>query len=73
MGEVILTTSQLRTAAEGGDAHPRLSGGLDRMDRVVGELQRRALALRTTPLLRVLEPLPRVAREVAQRSASTSR
>jgi two-component system chemotaxis sensor kinase CheA len=67
VGEVILTTGQLRTAAEGGDAHPRLSGGLDQMDRVVGELKRRALALRTTPMLRVMENLPRVAREVAQR------
>ena len=37
------------------------------MDRVVGELKRRALALRTTPLLRVMENLPRVAREVAAR------
>lgn len=64
---MILTTGQLRTAAEGGDAHPRLSGGLDQMDRVVGELKRRALALRTTPMLRVMENLPRVAREVAQR------
>jgi len=69
VGEVILTTSQLRTAAEtngiGQDA--RLSGGFDQMDRVVGELKRRALALRTTPLLRVMENLPRVAREVAAR------
>jgi two-component system chemotaxis sensor kinase CheA len=38
------------------------------MDRVVGELKRRALALRTTPLLRVMENLPRVAREVATRT-----
>jgi two-component system, chemotaxis family, sensor kinase CheA len=70
VGEVILTTSQLRTAAEtngiGQDA--RLSGGFDQMDRVVGELKRRALALRTTPLLRVMENLPRVAREVASRT-----
>ena len=69
VGEVILTTSQLRTAAEtngiGQDA--RVSGGFDQMDRVVGELKRRALALRTTPLLRVMENLPRVAREVATR------
>jgi two-component system chemotaxis sensor kinase CheA len=69
VGEVILTTSQLRTAAEtngiGQDA--RVAGGFDQMDRVVGELKRRALALRTTPLLRVMENLPRVAREVATR------
>ncbi len=37
------------------------------MDRVVGDLQRRALELRTTPLLRIVEPLPRLARELAQR------
>jgi two-component system chemotaxis sensor kinase CheA len=37
------------------------------MDRAVGELQRRALSLRTTPLLRSLEPLPRLARDIAQR------
>jgi two-component system chemotaxis sensor kinase CheA len=38
------------------------------MDRVVGELQRRALELRTTPLLRILEPLPRAARDVAEQA-----
>jgi two-component system, chemotaxis family, sensor kinase CheA len=65
---VILTTTQVRTAAHGGSADPRLSSGLDQMDRVVGELKRRALALRTTPLLRVMENLPRVAREVALRT-----
>lgn len=37
------------------------------MDRVVGDLQRRALELRTTPLSRVVDPLPRMAREVARR------
>jgi two-component system chemotaxis sensor kinase CheA len=65
VGEVILSSSQLRTGA----ARPAdLAAGLDRMDRVVGELQRRALELRTTPLLRVVEPLPRMARELAQRA-----
>jgi two-component system chemotaxis sensor kinase CheA len=44
-----------------------MSVGLDRMDRVVGELQRRALELRTTPLLRIVEPLPRMARDLANR------
>jgi two-component system chemotaxis sensor kinase CheA len=38
------------------------------MDRVVGELQRRALELRTTRLLRIVEPLPRTAREIAERA-----
>jgi two-component system chemotaxis sensor kinase CheA len=69
VGEVILCTSQVRTAATAGFAEGgRFDEGLDRMERVVGELQRRALDLRTTPLLRIVEPLPRVAREVARRS-----
>ena len=69
VGEVILSASQLRSAAGGSPvaAPTEFSGGLDRMERVVGELQRRALELRTTPLLRVMEQLPRVARELAQR------
>jgi two-component system chemotaxis sensor kinase CheA len=68
VGEVILNTSQVRTAAEGPTATPVIGEGLDRMDRVVGELQRRALELRTTHLLRIVEPLPRTAREIAQRA-----
>jgi two-component system chemotaxis sensor kinase CheA len=69
VGEVILHSSQVRTSAhaEGRPRSRELASTLDRMDRVVGELQRRALELRTTPLLRILEPLPRVAREVAER------
>lgn len=70
VGEVILTTTQLRTAAGDGEpasAEPRLARGFDHMDRVVGELKRRALELRTTPLLRIMENLPRLAREVALR------
>ncbi|MGI9592427.1 MAG: chemotaxis protein CheA [Myxococcota bacterium] len=69
VGEVILNTNQVRTSAESDrpDATAQLSAGLDRMDRVVGELQLRALELRTTPLLRIIEPLPRMARDVAQR------
>ncbi len=70
VGEVILSTSQLRNAAasSGLPARPAVANGFDRMERVVGELQRRALALRTTPLLRVIETLPRVARDIAQRT-----
>ncbi len=69
VGEVILCTSQVRTAATGGLTQGgSFDEGLDRMERVVGELQRRALDLRTTPLLRIVEPLPRVAREIARRS-----
>ncbi len=68
VGEVILSSSQLRTAgSEYGDDRPELSAGLDRMDRVVGDLQRRALELRTTPLARIVDPLPRMAREIAHR------
>ncbi len=67
---MILSSSQLRNAVESddGDRTTRLVGDFDQMDRVVGELKRRALELRTTPLLRVMENLPRVAREVAVRS-----
>jgi two-component system chemotaxis sensor kinase CheA len=68
VGEVILNTSQVRTVSEVETSqNTGLAEGLDRMERVVGELQRRALELRTTPLLRILEPLPRAAREVAER------
>jgi two-component system chemotaxis sensor kinase CheA len=70
VGEGILSSSQLRSSA-GARVRPSpadVAVGLDRMDRVVGELQRRALDLRTTPLLRIVEPLPRVAREVARLS-----
>lgn len=69
VGEVILTSSQLRTSAEH-EEHDRshtatISAGFDRMDRAVSDLQRRALSLRTAPLLRVVDTLPRMAREVA--------
>lgn len=67
VGEVILNTSQVRTVSESAPYQgTHLTEGLDRMDRIVGELQRRALELRTTPLLRILEPLPRAARDVAE-------
>jgi two-component system chemotaxis sensor kinase CheA len=70
VGEVILNTSQVRTSAEAdaSDRRAALGEDLDRMDRAVGELQRRALELRTTPLLRIVEPLPRAARELAERA-----
>lgn len=68
VGEVILTSSQLRAASGTGDggAGRQVVEGFDRMERVVGELQRRALDLRTVPLLRVVEPLPRLARSLAR-------
>jgi two-component system chemotaxis sensor kinase CheA len=70
VGEVILNASQVRTraAALPPTQSPELGEGLDRMDRVVGELQRSALELRTTRLLRIVEPLPRAARELAKRA-----
>ena len=60
----------VRTAAESdrADEAAQLAVGLDHRDRVVGEMQQRALDLRTTPLLRIVEPLPRMARDVAQQS-----
>jgi two-component system chemotaxis sensor kinase CheA len=63
---VALASSQLRAASgEQGVTDPtRLAAGLDRIDRVLGDLERRALELRTAPLLRVTEKLPRLAREV---------
>jgi len=69
VGEVILSSSQLRTASrpDGAASAPGVAVGLDRMDRAVADLQRRALELRTTPLQRIVEPLPRMAREIAQR------
>jgi two-component system chemotaxis sensor kinase CheA len=68
VGEVILNASQVRTSSRlGAGGGAQLVARLDGMDRAVGELQRRALALRTTPLLRIVEPLPRLARDVAQR------
>lgn len=66
MGEVVLASGQLREAARSGGSPdaPRLASGLDRMDRVLSDLERRARELRTAPLLRVTEKLPRIAREL---------
>ena len=67
VGEVILSTSQLRTAAGSGlEANADLAAGFDHVERRVGELQRRVLDLRTTPLQRVMDALPRAARQVAE-------
>jgi two-component system chemotaxis sensor kinase CheA len=67
VGEVMLASSQLRSraAAEGLAASAGFDAGFDRMERMVGDMQRRALTLRTAPLLRVVDTLPRLAREVA--------
>ncbi len=65
---MILSSSHLRGTAEGtnGAISPGLDAGFDRMERVVGDLKRRALSLRTAPLLRVLDALPRMARDIAR-------
>ncbi|MGE4649421.1 MAG: ATP-binding protein, partial [Myxococcota bacterium] len=67
VGEVILNTNQVRTAVGSSASSSGFSEDLDRMEQVVGELQRRAQELRTTPLSRILEPLPRTARAMAER------
>ncbi|MEE2663046.1 MAG: chemotaxis protein CheW [Myxococcota bacterium] len=66
VGEVILSTNQLRTAATGLAANADLAAGFDRVERRVGELQRRVLDLRTTPLQRVMDAMPRAARQLAE-------
>jgi two-component system, chemotaxis family, sensor kinase CheA len=73
VGEIVLTSHQVRTVAEGerSGSAAEVSVGFDRMERAVGELQRRALSLRTAPLLRVLETLPRLARELARQTGKS--
>ncbi len=66
VGEVILSSSQLRTAAGEQQMSAGLAAGFDAVERRVTELQRRVLDLRTTPLLRVMETLPRTARQLAE-------
>lgn len=67
VGEVILGSRQLRSAATEGENPSVLATSLDNLERSVGELQRRVMTLRTTPLVRVTEGLPRTARELAER------
>ncbi len=64
---MILSSSQLRNAAAGDDQNPQLAAGFDRVERRVAELQRRVMELRTTPLARVMDNLPRTARQIAER------
>ncbi len=66
VGEVILTSRQLRRVTLKGDHGAEQAEQFDRVERRVNELQRRVLDLRTAPLSRVLENLPRVARQVAE-------
>jgi two-component system chemotaxis sensor kinase CheA len=67
VGEVILSSSQLRTGIARYAQDPEVADGFDRVDRRVAELQRRVLELRTAPLHRVTENLPRTARQVAEK------
>ncbi|HEB91287.1 MAG TPA: hypothetical protein ENI85_17055 [Deltaproteobacteria bacterium] len=67
VGEVILSSSQLRTGVARYAQDPDVADGFDRVDRRVAELQRRVLELRTAPLVRVTDNLPRTARQVAER------
>ena len=66
VGEVILSSRQLRGATDSGAHSAEQSERFDRVERRVNELQRRVLDLRTTPLSRVMENLPRVARQIAE-------
>jgi two-component system chemotaxis sensor kinase CheA len=66
VGEVILGSSQLRSAAGGLGMRAAVAEGFDRMEHRIGQLQRRVMELRTTPLMRVMELIPRAARSVAQ-------
>lgn len=67
VGEVILSSSQLRTGVARYAQDPDVADSFDRVDRRVAELQRRVLELRTAPLVRVTDNLPRTARQVAEK------
>lgn len=62
----MLAASRLRSVSiGGGPPDPELlAAGLDRVDEVLGDLQRRALELRTAPLGRITDSLPRLARDL---------
>lgn len=67
VGEVILSSSQLRTGVARYASDPEVADGFDQVDRRVAELQRRVLELRTAPLVRVTDTLPRTARQIAEK------
>ena len=67
VGEVILSSRQLRTGVARYANDPEVVDGFDQVDRRVAELQRRVLELRTAPLVRVTDNLPRTARQVAEK------
>ena len=64
---MILSSSQLRSSAAAHEQNAEVAAGFDRVERRVAELQRRVMELRTTPLARVMDNLPRTAREIAER------
>lgn len=64
---MILSSSQLRTGVARYANDAEVADGFDRVDRRVAELQRRVLELRTAPLVRVTDHLPRTARQVAEK------
>lgn len=67
VGEVILSSNQLKTGIARYAHDPEIADGFDRVDRRVTELQRRVLELRTAPLVRITDNLPRTARQVAEK------
>ncbi len=64
---MILSSSQLRAGVARYASDPEVADGFDRVDRRVAELQRRVLELRTAPLVRVTDHLPRTARQVGEK------
>jgi two-component system chemotaxis sensor kinase CheA len=69
VGEVMQRHARLETLYQAfplWEEHREFTDELDRMAHVVRELRRRALDIRTTPVRRVLERLPRVVSELAR-------
>lgn len=65
VGELMLASDRLRAGTKAAGVDPaQIAAGLDRLDRVLGDVERRALELRTAPLHRVTETLPALAREL---------
>ncbi|MCH2186260.1 chemotaxis protein CheW, partial [Myxococcota bacterium] len=67
VGEVILGSRQLRSVAIQSESSVSVQSALDSLERRIAELQRRALELRTTRMSRVMDHLPRSARQIADR------
>ena len=71
VGEVILSSRQLRSSISPGAVTASLDSALHGVERRVSELQRRALELRTTSMSRVLDHLPRTAYQIAEKLGKT--